>query len=74
MMKQKFEDLKFPISCRDLAAHFFESTSPAAAVKQLGRWVRADPQLEADLRAAGWRPGQKRFTRMQAAVLCKYFS
>lgn len=60
-------------SRRAIAEQYFESTSPEGAVKRMNRWLKDDPTLMNDLRAAGYHDRQRHFTRQQIDVFRKYF-
>ena len=58
---------------REIAQFYFPSVSAEGAVKRMYRWMKDDPDLVRDLRAAGYHQKQRNFTREQVDVFIKYF-
>ena len=72
-MNPKDFPFDYPVSCRDLAQHYFPSKTVKSSVKKMYRWIKGDPSLRRELESAGCFPRQKMFNSEQVEVFQKYF-
>ncbi len=60
-------------SRRDVATHYFPSTTSIVSVARLHRWVLADLELQKALLRAGYRKGMHRFTPRIVKAFVRFF-